>query len=71
MSEYKYEEKERFDGTKVRVLGPTYEVGKPEGGKDWKKKLDTKEEAVNCLRTALRYWYGKEWFGSEKRKIEA
>jgi hypothetical protein len=71
MSEYTYEEKERFDGKKVRVLGPTYEEGKPSGAGDWKAKLVTREGAVEYLRTALRYWYGKDWFGSEKRKKEA
>jgi hypothetical protein len=71
MSDYKYEEKERFDGTVVKVLGPTYEEGKPEGGHDWKAQLDSREKAMEYLRTALRYWYGTDWFGSEKRKKEA
>ena len=39
MSEYTYEEKESFDGKKVKVLGPTYEEGKPEGKADWEEKL--------------------------------
>jgi hypothetical protein len=71
MSEYKYEEKENFEGKKVKVLGPTYEEGKPEGNEDWKKKLGTRDDMMNYLRTALRYWYSKEWYGSEKRKQEA
>jgi hypothetical protein len=71
MGDYQYEEKERFDGTKVKVLGPTYEEGKPEGKQDWKEKLDSREGAMDYLKTALRYWYSKEWFGSEKRKKEA
>ncbi len=72
MSEdYIYEEKEDFEGKKVRVLGPTYEKGKPEERSDWREKLGSREERVNYLKTALRYWYAKDWFGSEKRKQEA
>ena len=71
MSEYHYEEKEGFDGKKVKVLGPTYEEGKSEGNQDWRAKLDTTEVRLGYLKTALRYWYSKDWFGSEKRKQEA
>ena len=71
MSEYSYDEKERFDGTTVKVLGPTYEAGRPEGSCDWKAPLDTREKSMDYLRTALRYWYSSDWFGSEKRKKEA
>ncbi len=69
--EYQYEEKEDFEGRKVKVLGPTYESGKPEEREDWRAKLRTRDEIVNHLRTALRYWYSKEWYGSEKRKQDA
>jgi len=71
MSEYSYDEKELFDGSKVKVLGPTYEAGKPDGSFDWKARLDTRERTVDYLRTALRYWYSTDWFGSEKRKKQA
>jgi hypothetical protein len=71
VSEYIYDEKERFDGEKVKVLGPTYEEGKPDGSYDWKARLDTRELTVNYLRSALRYWYSKDWFGSERRKKDA
>jgi hypothetical protein len=71
MAEYTYEEKENFEGKKVKVLGPTYEEGKPQDKEDWKEKLDSVENRLGYLRTALRYWYGKEWYGSEKRKQEA
>ena len=71
MAEYQYEEKERFDGKKVKVLGPTYEAGRPEERSDWKIKLGSREEALNYLKAALRYWYSKEWYGSERRKQEA
>jgi hypothetical protein len=71
MAEYTYEEKENFEGKKVKVLGPTYEEGKPQDKEDWKEKLDSVENRLGYLRTALRYWYSKEWYGSEKRKQEA
>ena len=71
MAEYTYEEKENFEGKKVKVLGPTYEPGKPEGRADWTDELGTSEERLGYLRTALRYWYSTDWFGSEKRKQEA
>ncbi len=71
MAEYTYEEKEDFEGKKVKVLGPTYEAGKPEGPADWKEKLLTNRDRMAYLQTALRYWYSNDWFGSEKRKQEA
>ncbi len=60
-------------GEKVKVLGATFETGKPEredAGK-WRQKLDNREEKLKYLQTAERYWYGKEWYGSEKRKNPA
>jgi len=71
MGEYVYEEKESFDGKKVKVLGPTYEEGKPEGKNDWEAELGSPADRLNYLKAALRYWYSKDWFGSEKRKQEA
>jgi len=71
MTDYSYEEREDYEGKKVRVLGATFEVGKPDTMVDWRAKLSTREEAVNYLKTALRYWYSSEWYGSEKRKQEA
>jgi hypothetical protein len=71
MADYTYEEKEGFDGKKVKVLGPTYEPGKPEGAANWEEKLQTEDDRLGYLRTALRYWYSKDWFGSERRKQEA
>lgn len=35
---------------------------------DWKRKLVTAEDRLVYLKTALRYWYSKDWYGSEKRK---
>lgn len=71
MSDYVYEEKENFEGKKVSVLGSTYEKGKPEEMVDWRAKLTTRDDVVAYLKTALRYWYSSEWYGSEKRKQEA
>lgn len=55
---------------KVKVLGATYEKGKPEGeaAGRWRHKLRNRDEKLKYLETGERYWYGKEWFGSEKRK---
>jgi hypothetical protein len=70
MIDYIYEEKENYEGKKVRVLGPTYEEGKPDTSVDWRAKLTTRDDVVGYLRTALRYWYSRDWYGSEKRKQE-
>ncbi len=37
----------------------------------WRKKLDNREEMLKYLKTADRYWYSDDWFGSEKRKNPA
>ena len=71
--EYEVEEKSAPGRDKVEVLGATYEKGKPEGeelGK-WRQKLKDREEKLKYLQTGERYWYGKDWYGSEKRKNPA
>jgi hypothetical protein len=71
--EYKVEKKSAPGRDEVEVLGATFEEGKPEGeelGK-WRQKLGSREEKLKYLRTGERYWYGKDWFGSEKRKTPA
>jgi hypothetical protein len=68
--EYKIEKKRAPGRKEVEVLGATFEEGKPEGealGK-WRQKLVSRQEKLKYLQTAERYWYGKEWYGSEKRK---
>ncbi len=57
----------------VEVLGATYEAGKPSGEEQgkWRQKLQSREEKLRYLQTAERYYYGKDWFGSEKRKNPA
>ncbi len=71
--EYKIEEKSAPGRDKVKVLGETFEEGKPEGEEmgRWRQKLGSREEKLKYLQTAERYWYGKDWFGSEKRKTPA
>ncbi len=71
MDDYSYDEKENFEGKKVRVLGPTFEEGKPSERGDWREKLATRDERLGYIRSAMRYWYNKDWYGSEKRKQEA
>ena len=71
--EYKVEKKSAPGREEVEVLGATFEEGKPEGeelGK-WRQKLGTREERLKYLQEGERYWYGEEWYGSEKRKTPA
>ena len=71
--EYKVEKKDSPGWGEVEVLGATFEEGKP-GGEDlgkWRQKLESREEKLRYLRIGERYWYGEEWFGSEKRKTPA
>lgn len=65
--------KKTVSGGKVKVLGGIYEPGKPEGAEmgEWRHKLASREEKLKYLQTGERYWYGKDWFGSEKRKNPA
>ncbi len=71
--EHQVEKKSASGREEVEVLGATFEEGKPEGeelGK-WRQKLEGREEKLKYLETAERYWYGQEWYGSEKRKNPA
>lgn len=54
MTEQQLEEKTSFDGTKVQVIGPTYEEGKPEKACNWRKKLQTREEMLSYLTVGVR-----------------
>ena len=71
MSDDKMDEKTSFDGKKIKVLGPTYEEGKPEAAENWRSKLRSRDEMLAYLKTGERYWFSEEWFGSEKRKTKA
>jgi hypothetical protein len=71
--EYKVEKKSAPGREEVEVLGTTFEEGKPEDkelGK-WRQKLGSREEKLKYLETGERYWYGEEWYGSERRKNPA
>ena len=71
--EHKVEKKSAPGRGKVEVLGATFEEGKPEGedmGK-WRPRLRNRDEKLRYLQTGERYWYGKDWYGSEKRKTPA
>ena len=71
--EYSIEEKSAPGRDRVKVLGPTYDKGKPKGedaGK-WRQKLRSREEKLRYLESGERYWYSQDWFGSEKRKDPA
>ncbi len=71
--EYKVEKKSAPGRKEVEVLGETYEEGKPEGEEvgGWRQKLESRREKLKYLETGERYWYSKEWYGSEKRKNPA
>jgi hypothetical protein len=69
----KVEKKKAPGREEVEVLGATFEEGKPEGeelGK-WRQKLGSRDEKLKYLKTGERYWYGEDWYGSEKRKKPA
>ena len=71
--EYKIEKTKAPGRDEVEVLGDTFEEGAPEGedmGR-WRQKLDSREDKLKYLRNGERYWFSKEWFGSEKRKTPA
>lgn len=70
MEDYIYEEKKDHSGRQVKILTSTFEKGKPDTMVDWRAKLTTREDVVGYLKTALRYWYSPEGYGSEKRKKE-
>jgi len=71
--EYKIEKKKAPGREEVEVLGATFDEGKPDGEETgrWRQKLATREEKLKYLENGERYWYGEEWFGSERRKNPA
>jgi hypothetical protein len=58
---------------KVEILGETYEAGETElqEAYHWRSKLENRDQMIGYIKTALRYWYAEEGFGSEKRKKPA
>ena len=71
--DYKVEKKQAPGWGEIDVLGPTFEEGEPEGEEmgRWRQKLGSRQEKLKYLENGERYWYGKDWFGSEKRKNPA
>ncbi len=71
--EYEIREEKAPGREKVKVLGATFEKGKPGGESTgrWRQKLRNRKEQLRYLETGERYWYSKEWYGSEKRKQPA
>jgi hypothetical protein len=73
----RYEEKERFDGTKVQILVPDYSEPTDYDRYTWRTNIERVNmgEGTNpvnkYLTTAERYFCSKDWFGSEKRKNPA
>jgi hypothetical protein len=65
------EEKTLFSGEKVSVVGPEYEEGTPQQPHQWRKKIQGRQEMLKYLQAGERYWFSKEWYGSEKRKNPA
>jgi hypothetical protein len=65
------EEKARWSGETAKVIGPDYEGGAPDQPHRWRSKLRGRAEILKYLQSAERYWYSKEWYGSEKRKTPA
>ena len=63
--------KTAWTGEEVEIIGETYEEGKPEKKDDWRKKFPNRELMLKYLKTGERYWYSKQWYGSEKRKTPA
>jgi len=73
MTEYKIEKKNAPGWGTIEVITDAFEPGKPsvKEKSQWQNKLLTREERLKYLKDALRYWYAKEGFGSEKRKTPA
>ncbi len=71
--EYSVEKKSAPGREEVEVLGATFEEGKPEDNElgKWRQKLESREEKLRYLETGERYWYGVEWYGSERRQNPA
>jgi hypothetical protein len=71
--EYQVEKKKAPGRKEVEVLGATFEKGEPEGEEAgrWRQKLDSRAEKLKYLQSGERYWYNKEWYGSERRKNPA
>ena len=65
------EEKDMFDGKKVKIVGLNVEPGKPTEPGHWRDRFPTRKEMLKYLNTSERYWSKDGGFGSEKRKTPA
>lgn len=65
------EEKTLFSGEKVKVVGAEYEKGMPEQPHQWRGKIQSRQDMLKYLQNGERYWFSKDWYGSEKRKTPA
>ncbi len=65
------EEKTLFSGEKVKVVGPEYEEGTPEQPHQLEAEDPGPAGDAQVLQNGERYWFSKEWYGSEKRKTPA
>ena len=63
--------KQKADGTNVEVLGATYDEGEPEGPERWRSKMRDRKEMLAYLKSAERYWFSDDAYGSERRKTKA
>lgn len=63
--------KKSFDGKDVEILGETFAPGKPLEKGDWRNKLTDRKDKLKYIEHGERYWYSKDWVGSEKRKNPA
>ena len=79
MSQDRFEERERFDGKKVKILVPTYASGTDQDCYKWRNNIasvnvgEDRDTMKRYLVTSERYFYAgpADWFGSEKRKNPA
>lgn len=70
---YKIEKVKAPGRDEVELLQETYEKGKPEGEEAgrWRQKLNNRAEKLKYLHNGERYFYGKDGYGSEKRRNPA
>lgn len=74
MIEYEIKEVPAPDRVLVKVLGATFESGRPSVAVNgrWRSKLQNREEMLGYLKYNERYLYGEGIaYGSEKRKNPA
>ncbi|MFA5316758.1 MAG: hypothetical protein WC369_04985 [Dehalococcoidales bacterium] len=71
--EYKTKKHKSANWGEVPVLDETFEEGKPDSEELgwWRQKLSSRDEKLKYLKSAERYWYSDDWYGSEKRKNPA